>query len=245
MESIDTLLTNGFKIVQDKEKFCYGIDAILLANFVAAAKYETAFDLGTGNGIIPILLAATKKAGCITGIEIQRESAELAKKSVNINGQENQITIINGDIKNIEALAKKASIDCVTSNPPYIAAGSGRQNPANAKNIARHEILCTLDDVIKAAAYLLKQNRDFFMIHKPSRTTEIFERLAHYKLTAKRLQFVHPFVDQPPTMVLVQAQKNARPLLTVEKPLIVYSSKGVYTNDIKAIYATMGINAKI
>lgn len=235
-ERIDDLERNGYKIIQHKDKFCFGMDAVLLSSFANVLGGEIAIDLGTGTGIIPILLKAKTKGQHFTGLEIQAESADMARRSVELNGLLEKIQIVKGDIKEASMLFKKASFDVVTSNPPYMNDNHGIKNPDLPKAIARHEILCTLDDVIREATLLLRPGGRFYMVHRPHRLTEIILTLKKYKLEPKRIKFVHPFEDKEANMVLVEAVRGGKSMIKVEKPLIVYKSQGVYTDEIYEIY---------
>ena len=237
-ERIDDLQRDGLKIIQNKEKFCFGIDAVLLSDFAKVKKDERVLDIGTGTGIIPILLSAKTKGLHFTGLEIQKESAEMANRSVKLNGLENRIEIVNGDIKDSLKFFKRESFDVITSNPPYMIESAGEGNEDNEKAIARHEILCTLDDVIKEGSKLLKVSGRFYMVHRPFRLVELFETFRKYNLEPKTMRMVHPYVDKEPNMVLIEAIKGGRPRLKVLSPLIVYSKKGEYTEEIYKIYNT-------
>lgn len=235
-ERIDELQRNGYRIIQHTEKFCFGMDAVLLSGFVRAKEGERILDLGTGTGIIPILLEAKTKAAHLTGLEIQAESADMAQRSVMLNGLEDKITIIEGDIKEADKLFEAASFDIVTCNPPYMIGQHGLQNPDAPKAIARHEILCTLEDVAAKAAKLLRPGGRFFMVHRPFRLAEIMTVLTRYRLEPKRMRLVYPYIDKEPNMVLIEASRGGRSRMTVEKPLIVYESPGVYTQEIYDVY---------
>ncbi len=235
-ERLDDLERNGYSIIQNPDVFCFGMDAVLLSGFVNTVRDGEVLDLGCGNGIIPLLLAAKTPAGRITGLEIQEYSADMAVRSVKLNKLEDKITIVQGDIKEATDMFEAASLDTVTSNPPYIKGGRGLTNPDEPKAIARHELLCSLEDVIGAAQYLLKPGGGFFMVHRPQRLSEIFICLTEHMLEPKRMKLVHPFIDREPNMVLMEARKGGRPQLTIEKPLIIYKSKGVYTDEIYDIY---------
>lgn len=235
-ERIDELQRNGYRIIQHTEKFCFGMDAVLLSGFVRAKEGERILDLGTGTGIIPILLEAKTKAAHLTGLEIQAESADMAQRSVMLNGLEDKITIIEGDIKEADKLFEAASFDIVTCNPPYMIGQHGLQNPDAPKAIARHEILCTLEDVAAKAAKLLRPGGRFFMVHRPFRLAEIMTVLTRYRLEPKRMRLVYPYIDKEPNMVLMEASRGGRSRMTVEKPLIVYESPGVYTQEIYDVY---------
>lgn len=235
-ERIDDLQRNHYKIIQNPGRFCFGMDAVLLSGFARARQGDRVIDLGTGTGIIPILMEAKTKAEKFTGLEIQPDSADMARRSVRMNGLEKKIEIITGDIKEAESLFGAASFDVVTSNPPYMTEHHGLTNPEAPKAIARHEILCTLEDVISQSSRLLKPGGNLFMVHRPFRLVDIFVLLREYKLEPKRLKLVYPFADKEPNMVLIEANRGGRARMTVEKPLIVYKEQGVYTEEIYDIY---------
>lgn len=235
-ERLDELQRNGYHIIQNPEKFCFGMDAVLLSGFARAKEGAKVLDMGTGTGIIPILMEAKTKAAHLTGLEIQEESADMARRSVALNHLEDKISIVQGDIKEAGTLFGAASFDVVTCNPPYMIGQHGLQNPDAPKAIARHEILCTLEDVVSQAAKLLRPGGNFFMVHRPFRLAEILVLLHEYKLEPKRMQLVYPYVDKEPNMVLIEANRGGKPRMTVEKPLIVYQEPGVYTQEIYDIY---------
>lgn len=235
-ERIDELQRNGYQIIQNENGFCFGMDAVLLSGFAKVKKGENALDLGTGTGIIPILLEAKTEGRHFTGLEIQETSADMAQRSVYLNDLNEKVEIVRGDIKEAVDLFGKASFDVVTSNPPYMTGQHGLVNPDMPKAIARHEILCTLEDVIGQASALLKENGRFYMVHRPFRLSEIMVTMSRYRLEPKRMKLVYPFVDKEPNMVLIEGLKGGRPRVTVEKPLIVYEKPGVYTSEIYDIY---------
>jgi len=235
-ERLDELHRNNYKIIQKEQIFCFGMDAVLLSSFTQVRAGETVIDLGTGNGIIPILLEAKTAGKHFTGLEIQEESADLAKRSVIYNQQGERISILCGDIKETDTLFKPASFDVVTSNPPYMIHNHGLVNQGDKKAIARHEICLTLEELIRQTAKLLKDKGRFYMVHRPFRLSEIISILVKYKLEPKRMRFVHPFVDKEPNMVLIEALKGGKPRITIEKPLVVYQKQGVYTDEINEIY---------
>lgn len=235
-ERLDELNRNGYKIIQDEKKFCFGMDAVLLSGFASVKEGESVLDLGTGTGIIPILLEAKTKGKHFTGLEIQKESADMARRSVAYNHLEEKISIVCGDIKEADKIFPAASFDVITSNPPYMTGSHGLVNPDLPKAIARHEVLCTLDDVVRQAAKLLRPGGRFFMVHRPFRLSEIMCTLTGYKLEPKRMRLVYPFADKEPNMVLIEAHSGGRPRITVEKPLIVYREPGVYTDEIYDVY---------
>lgn len=235
-ERIDDLQRNGYRIIQKKKGFCFGMDAVLLSGFAQVKEGEVAVDLGTGTGIIPILLEAKTKGKHFTGLEIQEEVAEMAGRSVRLNQQENRVDIVRGDIKEASRLFGKASFDVVTSNPPYMNDNHGLKNPELPKAIARHEVFCALDDVCREASLLLKSGGRFYMVHRPHRLAEIITALKTYKLEPKRMKLVHPFVDKEANMVLIEAVRGGRSMMKVEAPIIVYREPGVYTQEIYDVY---------
>ena len=224
MELTDTL-KNGNKILQDSDGFKFGIDAVLLADFAAAQvrNGDCVIDLGTGTGIIPLLMEKNCRACCFTGLEIQIKYAELAERSVELNGLSEKIKIVQGDIKNVDVLFARHSFNVVTANPPYMQVrGNQPQNETQEKTIARHELLCTLGDVVKAADFLLHSHGRFLMIHRPERLPQIFAELLKYGLEPKRLQLIQPHKNEAPNLVLVEARKDAQPGLKFEPCIIVY-----------------------
>ncbi len=235
-ERLDDLQRNGFKIIQDPEKFCFGMDAVLLSGFATAPEGGRVLDLGTGTGIIPILMAAKTRARELVGLEIQAESADMANRSVLFNDLQTRVKIVQGDIKEAGNLFDAASFDVVTSNPPYMIGGHGLRNPDAPKAIARHEIMCDLEDVVMAAAKCLKSGGKFYMVHRPFRLAEIMVIMHDYKLEPKRMQLVYPFVDKEPSMVLIEGVRGGKSRITVEKPLIIYEEPGKYTPEIYDIY---------
>lgn len=235
-ERIDDLHIKNYKIIQHTKMFCFGIDAVLLSDFARAKKGARVLDLGTGNGIIPILMEAKQKGASFVGLELQEESASLAKRSVKMNGQEDKIEIMVGDIKEAGRLLLPSSFQVITCNPPYMNDINGLINKNMALSIARHELKCTLEDVISQAARLLEPMGSFYMIHKPFRVAEIIGKLMEYKLEPKRIRFVHPYVDSEPTMVLIEAVRGGKSMIKVEPPLIIYQSPNVYTDEIYDIY---------
>lgn len=235
-ERLDDLHRGGYRILQDPKRFCFGVDAVILSGFAQVKKGEAVLDLGTGTGIIPILLAAKTQGAQFTGLEIQQESAEMAGRSVRLNGLSSKISIKTGDIKEAGTLFGGSVFDVVTVNPPYMNEGGGLVNPTDTKAIARHEILCSLEDVIQAAATVLRPGGRFYMIHRPHRLTDIMVLLRKYKLEPKRIRFVHPFADKEPTMVLIGASRGGKPMVKIDAPLVIYETAGTYTQEIFEIY---------
>ena len=234
-ERVDDL-QNGYFVIQDPKKFCFGMDAVLLSGFARVKKGETALDMGTGTGIIPILLSQRTEGKHFTGLEIQAECAEMADRSVKYNCLEDRIQIVEGDIKEAAGIFGAASFDVVTCNPPYMIGQHGLTNPHMPKAIARHEILCTFDDVANQAARVLKDRGRFYLVHRPFRLVELMAALTKYKLEPKRLQLVYPYIDKEPNMVLIEACKGGNSRIQIERPLVVYEKPGVYTKDILELY---------
>lgn len=235
-ERIDDLQRNGYRIIQDPGRFCFGMDAVLLAGFASEARGGRLLDIGTGTGILPLLMEARTEIPHLFGLEIQEESADMARRSVELNALEEKIEIITGDIREADRLFEAASFDVITCNPPYMIGLHGLQNAERSKTIARHEVYGTFRDIAEMTAKLLRPGGHFYLVHRPFRLAEILVTLSGFKLEPKRMQLVYPFVDKEPNMVLIEAIRGAKSRMTVEKPLIVYRSPGVYTPEIYDIY---------
>jgi len=235
-ERIDELNKNNYRIIQNASKFCFGMDAVLLTGFVKVLPGERLLDLGTGTGIIPILLEAKTKGSHFTGLEIQEDSADMARRSVALNGLQDKIDIVTGDIRQASSIFKPGSFDVITSNPPYMNNSHGLINPNETKAIARHEILCTLEDVVREASRLLKMCGRFYLVHRPFRLVEIINTLSAWRLEPKRMRLVHPYIDKEPNIVLIEAVKGGKSMVKIEPPLIVYKEKNVYSDEIHDIY---------
>lgn len=221
-ERLDDLQIGGLELIQNPSGFCFGVDAVFLSDFVKVKPGETVLDLGTGNGIIPILLSAKTGGKKFTGLEIQENTANMARRSVAYNHLEDRIEIVTGDIKEAAEIFKPAFFDVITTNPPYMLSQHGLRNPDDAKAIARHEVLCTLDDILRESMRLLQDKGRFYMIHRPFRLTEIMIKMNHYKIEPKRIQFIHPYIDKEPVLVLIEGVRGARSRVTVEPPIIIY-----------------------
>jgi len=235
-ERIDELNIKGYQIIQRTDGFCFGMDAVLLSGFSKVNEGECHLDLGTGTGIIPILLEAKNRGKSYTGLEIQEPFVEMAKRSVKLNHIEDKVTIIHGDIKEAANLLPLSAYDVITSNPPYMNDGKGLKNPSSMKAIARHEVLCTLEDVIANASRLVKVGGRFYMVHRPHRLIDIVDLMRQYKLEPKRLQMVHSYAEKEATMVLIEAVRHGKPMLKVQAPLVIYKAPNEYTEAIHQIY---------
>ncbi|QEK13393.1 tRNA1(Val) (adenine(37)-N6)-methyltransferase [Crassaminicella thermophila] len=239
-ERVDDLQCRGLRLIQNPEGFCFGIDAVLLSNFCEIRKNWRVIDLGTGTGIIPILLAGKTNAKEILGVEIQEEVAEMASRSVKLNKLEEKVKIINEDLNKIFDHVNQNSFDAVTSNPPYMNEGAGLLNPESMKAISRHEIKCTLEDVIRISSKLLKDRGHFYMVHRPHRLVDIIYLCRQYRLEPKKIRFVHPNKNKKPNILLIQCVKFGRPELKFMDPLYVYNEDGSYTDEIHKIYGREG-----
>ncbi|NLU51986.1 MAG: tRNA1(Val) (adenine(37)-N6)-methyltransferase [Clostridiaceae bacterium] len=235
-ETLEDLQIKGLYILQKKDKFRFGMDAVLLANFVSILKPKRVLDLGTGTGIIPILLAAKTNAKWITGIEIQPDIADMAKRSVEGNGLNDRIEIIEGDLKAAKDLLGAATYDVVVTNPPYSKVGTGFVNPTESKAISRHEIYCTLDDVLDCARSMLKPNGEFYMVHRPERLTDVITGMRWVKIEPKILRMVVAKEGQAPGLFLIKGLKNGNAGLKIMPNLVIYDQWGNYTEELCRIY---------
>ncbi len=229
-------LQNGFFIIQKKDGFKFGVDAVLLADFAKDAPSKMTLDLCTGTGIVPILLAAKTKTPVIHGIEIQPDIAEMAVRSAQYNKIADRVFITQGDLKNAARIYGKSIFDKITCNPPYMKGGAGIINGADTKTISRHEVMCTLDDVIKSASELLVPNGRFFMVHRPARIADIMCVMRKYKIEPKKLRFVHPAPSKAPNMALIEGMYRGGADMKILPPLYVYDERGEYSEEINKIY---------
>lgn len=235
-ERLDDLQRNGYKIIQNPEKFCFGMDAVLLSHFSDIKKGARVLDLGTGTGILPILLSAKSEADSFEALEIQEESANMAKRSIAYNDLQQRIHVTIGNLIEASSIYGNQSFDAVVTNPPYMNNKHGLKNPELPKAIARHEILCSLEDVIRESSKVLKPKRSLFIVHRPFRLAEIFKLMTKYHLEPKRMCLVHPYIHKEPNMVLIEAVLDGNPMLKIEPPIIVYKSPNVYTKQLLDIY---------
>jgi len=236
-EEIEDLELNNWKIIQNKKEFCFGMDSVLLADFAKHIKQgSTVVDLGTGTGILGILLCGKSKLKKVIGVEVQENVADMARRSVDLNNLQDKFEVINEDVNNLDSVFKIQSVDIVITNPPYKKLNSGGINKNEAKLISRHEVKCMLDDVIRQSNYLLKNNGELYMVHRPERLVDICFYLRKYKLEPKNIRFVHSRKDSSPKLVLIKCVKASKPFLKVDKPLVIYDDENNYTDEILRIY---------
>lgn len=235
METIDDLSLKGLKIIQDDRFFKFGTDAVLLSDFAKIKKRKTVVDFGTGNGIIPLLLYGKYEDIDITGLEILTELYELAARNVRYNGLDDRIKIINGDIKNAALLLGRSSADYVVTNPPYLK-GDGLLGVSEHKRVARHEIACTLKDLLLQASLVLKEAGILYMIHRTQRLSDVICEMRVQKLEPKILRFISKDNDTDPNLFLIKGIKNANPGITIQKTLYIYDGMDKYSKEIDDIY---------
>ncbi len=235
-ERLDSLQRKGYRIIQNENGFCFGMAAVLLTSFCHIKKGEKVLDMGTGTGVIPILLCAKTEGERFFGLDIQDQCVDMAERSVALNGLSDRISIIKGDIKEASSIFKNSGINVVVSNPPYMPFKAGEINPESAKAISRHEVSCTLRDVLREAGKLLPQGGRFYMVHRPYRLPEIFTLMKEYRLEPKRMRMVHPGKNKEPNMVLIEGVKDGGSFLKVEKPLIIFDDDGSYDQEVASIY---------
>lgn len=236
-ERIDDLEYKGLKLIQNKKGFCFGVDAVLLSDYAKGIKKgSTVVDIGTGTGIVAILLCAKTNLKKIYGIELQEEVANIAQRNVELNGLDDKMEVININIKDVFSKLEKNKIDVIVTNPPYKKHDTGVKNLDTRQLISRHEVECTLEDIIKNASLLLKDLGEFYMVHRAERIVDIFVTLRKHKLEPKNIRFVHSKIGEKPNLVLVKAVKCAKEFLKIDKPLVIYGEDGNYTDEIYEIY---------
>jgi tRNA1Val (adenine37-N6)-methyltransferase len=235
-ERIDDLQLNNLKIIQNTKSFCYGIDAVLLSNYIKSKLKYNILEIGTGTGIIPLLLSAKIKFKHIDAIEIQENIVEMAKRSIKMNDLEEKISILNFDIKEYKAKVKPAHYNIVLTNPPYTKMGTGKTNPNETFAISRHEMSCSLDDILKASYHALQSNGSLYMIHRADRLTDIICEMRKYNIEPKNIRYIYPKINKPPNLILIKGIKGGKSDLKHESPLIIYNDDGTYTKEIKTIY---------
>lgn len=242
-ERLDDLQLNGLKIIQDPQGFCFGIDAVLLSHFIDVKKAKLAVEFGTGTGIIPLLLSERKAIEKILTFEVQEKVAHMARRSIELNQLEDRIQVIHDTLHHACNYMENGSADIVFSNPPYMAPHAAIKNPSDEKAISRHEILCTLEDVVRNAAQILKFRGAFFMIHRPTRLVDIITLCRQYKLEPKKIQMIQPYKDSPPNIFMIKCVKGGNPEMKVMPPLVVYEAKGQFSNRIYEIYSEAQITS--
>lgn len=237
-ERCDDLQLNGLKLIQNPDWFCFGTDAVLLADYASKSVKKNAkiLDMCSGNGIIPILLSAKSSASKIYGLEIQENVVEMAKRSILLNKLENKIEMIHGDLKNADTTFGRSFFNNITCNPPYKEAGGGLTNKSDSVTLARHEILCSLEDIIRVSSILLEPYGKLCMIHRPERLADTLCLMRQYKIEPKRIRFIHPSPQKTATMFLVEGAYCGKPKLFMDPPLYIYDESGVYSEEVLHIY---------
>lgn len=236
-ERIDDLEYKGLKLIQNKDGFCFGVDSVLLSDYAKGIKKNSkVIDIGTGTGIISILLCKKTQLSKIYGIEIQSDVAEMATRSAKLNNLEDKFEIINKNIKDIFDVLEPHKYDAVVTNPPYKKVNTGVKSAEEKQLISRHEVECTLEDIIEKSSKLLKDLGEFYMVHRAERLVDIMCLLRKYKLEPKNIRFVHSKEDEKPSLILVRAVRSAKEFLKIDKPLVIYKENGEYTDEILKIY---------
>lgn len=235
-ERIDDLHRKGYKLIQNPERFCFGIDAVLLSGYAKAKKDETVLDLCSGNGIIPILMEAKTECNQFVAVEIQSDNVDMARRSIILNNLQDKICALEADVNSLEGIFKQGSFDVITCNPPYMPVGTGYINDYSPKAIARHEIMCNIQQIMRVSSKMLKYGGRMYMIHRPNRLADIFAGARENKLEPKSMKMVQSYINKEPSMVLLEFAKNGKPMLNVEAPLIIYMADGTYTKEVREIY---------
>ncbi len=238
-ERIDDLQYKGLKIIQNNKGFCFGIDSVILSDFAKNIKVDSkVVDLGTGSGVIGLLLCKKTKLKEIIGVEIQDNVAEMAERSIKLNGLENKFKIFKVNIKELfeKKMLEKNKYDVVVMNPPYKEAGTGKTNENEGKLIARHEVKATLLDFIKTASELLKDRGELYIVHKPERTVDIMQKMRENKIEPKEIKIVYPYKNAGASIILIKGVKGGKKFLKIDEPLYIYKENGEYTEQIKEIY---------
>jgi len=236
-ERIDDLGLHGLKIIQNKKWFCFGMDSVVLSDFTKNIKIGAkVLDLGTGNGILPILLCGKTKLKEIIGIEIQKDVCNLARKNIEYNNLQGKFSVLEADIKTLDTRLPLGSFDVIVTNPPYKKVNTGLQNEDYTKLVARHEIECNLEDIIRVSNKLLNNKGEFYMVHRPERLVDILYYLRKYEIEPKILRLIQGKQGKKPNLVLIKGVKNGGDFLDVQPPLIVYNEDGTYTTEMEKIH---------
>lgn len=236
-ERIDDLEYKGLKIIQNKNGFCFGVDSVLLSDYAKNIKKNSkVIDIGTGTGIISILLCEKTNLSKIYGVEIQSDVAEMASRSSKLNNLQDKFEVINKNIKDIFEELNPHEYDVVVTNPPYKKVNTGVKSVEDKQLISRHEVECTLEDIIEKSSKLLKDLGEFYMVHRAERLVDIMCLLRKYKLEPKNIRFVHSKENEKPNLILVRAVRSAKEFLKIDKPLVIYKENGEYTDEILEIY---------
>lgn len=245
MERIDELQRGGYRLIQDTDQFCFGTDAVLLADFAKAKAGEKVMDLCSGTGVVSILMLARYPKALYSALELQPQMVALSKRSVALNQIEDKVQIFEGDVRQVKAQFAPRSFQALTVNPPYMKVEDAITSAHTPVALARHEISCSLRDIMEAAAYLLTDKGRFYMVHKPQRLVEIIDEMLRVKIEPKRLRMVHPFVDKAPAQVLIEGSLHGGRELRIEPPLITYEKPGIYTQEMKEVYGLDGHHSSL
>jgi len=237
-ESLDDLQIKGYCVIQKKQGFRFGMDAVLLANFAKVRKNDAVVDLCSGTGIIPFIIAGKNEFKKIVGLEIQEQMTEMAGRTSVYNNLQNKVSFINGDLKDIDLIKSIEKVEVITVNPPYKLCNSGLKNEDDRNAIARHEVCCNIDDVIKAASILLKDKGKLYMIHRPERMADVLVTMRKYKIEPKVIRMIQPNLKTSPNLFLIEGSKNGGKFLKWENTLFVYNLNGEYTDELKEIYSS-------
>lgn len=235
-ETLDDLQIRGIHVIQKKDSFRFGVDAVLLANYAVIKRSYRVIDLCSGTGIVPFIIAGKTEASSIVGVEIQEELVDMANRTIEYNGFKDRISFVQGDLKDLKLMKSIEKADVVTVNPPYKLCNSGIINKADNKAISRHEICCNIEDVIVAARMLLKDNGRLFMVHRPERIADILCAMRKHKIEPKAIKLVHPSAKKAPNIVLIEGQRDGGKYLKWDNPLYVHNEDGSYTDEINKIY---------
>jgi tRNA1Val (adenine37-N6)-methyltransferase len=221
-EIIEDLGEQGLKIIQASDSYRFSVDSILLLNFIRVKNYEKIIDLGTGSGIIPLLLFGKRKGLSIYGVEIQKDLADMARRSVGLNNLQDHITIIQEDFRNLKNIFKNQEFEIVVSNPPYISLGQGKINPSSSRAIARHEIKGDLEDIVSISSYLLKNKGRIYLIYRSAKLIKLILTLKKYSIEPKVIKFIHPRQGENANLVLLEGIKRGKEELKIENPIFQY-----------------------